>query len=334
MRRYLVISVGLLAILAWACTTIALGQLNPFETGGAEKPLLESSPTGGIPTSTYMNRARAVAQPQPPAAQPRGATATNYIEGGAAMGGPPAAAGAGAAQPSQWVAAPAPGQGPTPTPTPVMVTVIGGNRVRCAVCGALLEDVRKGQVPEIEAKTKYYDDGTHGDVEAGDGEYTNIVEIDHKYIGPECNAVKERLLSLLRYCEDTDSLHFFGLYATTTEPISQITKERYEEQERDAKLKEWEERFLRMFRKNPDDPTSDFYPLYVPLPPEKPTVPIPPGFDPILAEKQREEQQQQQQQQIAGGGRSWRGARGGGVVGGPAGGGGGGGGGSMSNYLR
>jgi hypothetical protein len=175
------------------------------------------------------------------------------------------------------------------------------------------------------AKANYYDDGSHGDVEAGDGEYTNIVEINDEYMGPECNALKERLLSLMDYCEDTDSLNFFRIYATTTEPISQITKSRYEEQERDAKLKEWNERFLRMFRKNPDDPSSAFYPLYVPLPPETPKAPMPPGFNPILAEQLRQEQERQQQQQAAG---ARPGGEGGSVMGGPAGAG------ASSGYFR
>lgn len=333
MGRFSVSVVGLLAILAWAFASVALAQLNPFETGGAEKPLLEASPTGGLNASTYTGRAQAVAAPAARSEAP--ARGADYIGGWAGGGGPPAAAGAGAAQPQpqQWVAAPQPGQGPTPTPTPVMVTVLVGQRIRCAVCGTLLEDVRRTQVPEIVAKTNFYDDGTHGDAEAGDGEYTNISERDDEFMGPECNALKERLLSLLRYCEDTSSLEFFRLYATTTEPISQITKGRFEEQERDAKLKEWDERFLRMFRKNPDDPTSEFYPLYVPLPPETPRAPMPPGFNPILAEKQREEQEQQQQQQAAAS--RWGGARGGGVIGGAGGGGGrAGGGGASSAYFR
>ena len=207
-------------------------------------------------------------------------------------------------------------------------TCNGGQRVRCAVCGTLLEDVRRAQVPEIVAKTQFHDDGTHGDTEAGDGEYTNITEQNDEFLGPECNALKQRLLSLLHYCEDTDSLQFFRLYATTTEPISQITKSRYEEQERDAKLKEWNERFLRMFRKNPDDPTSGFYPLYVPIPPKTPEAPMPPGFNPILAEQLREEERrlQQQQQQVTAD--RYSGARGGEATGGPASGG------ASSAYFR
>ncbi len=319
MRRFPLLFVGLFAILAWAFASVTLAQLNPFDTGGAERPLLDASPTGGLDASTYTGRARAVAAPASNAPPPGEAFADQWAGAGAAAAEAPAA-------PPQWVAAPAAGQGPTPTPTPVMVMVIGGQRVRCAVCGSLLEDVRMAQVPEIVAKTQFYDDGTHGDAEAGDGQYSNITERNDEFLGTECNALKERLLSLLRYCEETDSLQFFRLYATTTEPISQITKSRYEEQERDAKLKEWNERFLRMFRKNPDDPTSGFYPLYVPMPPEPPQVPMPPGFNPILAEQQREEERRQQQQEVTAD--RWSGARGGGVMGGPAGGRGG------SSYMR
>ncbi len=329
MRRFSLLFVGLFAILAWAFASVTLAQINPFEPVGAGEPLLDASPTGGLDASTYTGRARAVAAPAP-AARPGPPPRIDYVDGWAGGAGPPGAGAAPSEAPRQWVAAPAPGTGPTPTPTPVMVMVIGGQRVRCAVCGALLEDVRRAQVPEIVAKTQFYDDGTHGDIEAGDGEYTNITERNDEFLGPDCNALKERLLSLLRYCEEADSLQFFRLYATTTEPISQITKSRYEEQERDAKLKEWNERFLRMFRKNPDDPTSGFYPLYVPIPPETPGAPMPPGFNPILAEKQREEEERQQQQAATAD--RWSGARGGGVTGGPAGGGSGGA--SSGAYFR
>ncbi len=324
MRRFSLLFVGLFAILAWAFASVTLAQLNPFDTGGAERPLLDASPTGGLDASTYIGGARAVAAPVP-AARPG---PSNFVDGWAGGAGPPGAGAAPSEAPTQWVAAPAPGTGPTPTPTPVMVMVIGGQRVRCAVCGTLLEDVRRAQVPEIVAKTQFYDDGTHGDIEAGDGEYTNITERSDEFLGSECNALKERLLSLLRYCEEADSLQFFRLYATTTEPISQITKSRYEEQERDAKLKEWNERFLRMFRKNPDDPTSGFYPLYVPIPPETPGAPMPPGFNPILAEQLRLEEERQQQQAATD---RFSGARGGGVTGAAAGGGGGG---ATSSYFR
>jgi len=322
MRRFSLLFVGLFATLAWAFTSVTLAQLNPFDTGGAERPLLDASPTGGLDASTYTGRARAAAEPAPAAGpSPFSRMDVDFVDPDALAGARPAAAGAAApGPPAPWVAASAPGQGPTPTPTPVMVMVIGGQRVRCVVCGTLLEDVRRAQVPEIVAKTQFHDDGTHGDAEAGDGEYTNITEHNDEFLGPECNALKQRLLSLLHYCEETDSLQFFRLYATTTEPISQITKSRYEEQERDAKLKEWNERFLRMFRKNPDDPTSGFYPLYVPIPPKPPEAPMPPGFNPILAEQLREEerrQQQQQQQQVTAD--RWGGARGGETMGGPAG---------------
>lgn len=329
MRRFSLLFVGLFATLAWAFASVTLAQLNPFDTGGAERPLLDASPTGGLDARTWTGRARAVAGSAPAAMPvPPSRMGVDFVDADAWAGaGPAAAAVAASAPPAGWVSAPAPGTGPTPTPTPVMVMVIGGQRVRCAVCGTLLEDVRRAQVPEIVAKTQFHDDGTHGDLEAGDGEYTNTTERNDEFLGPECNALKQRLLALLHYCEETDSLQFFRLYATTTEPISQITKSRYEEQERDAKLKEWNERFLRMFRKNPDDPTSGFYPLYVPIPPKPPEVPMPPGFNPILAEQLREEERRQQQQQVTAD--RWSGARGGEVTGGPAGGGG-----ASSAYFR
>ncbi len=181
----------------------------------------------------------------------------------------------------------------TPTPFIKMIRVITGRKVKCAVCGRLLEDVVYEEVPET-MKDKFYDDGTHGDEVANDGTYTNIVEVND-VIGPECRPLLFRLVNLLSGSDDLGPLGFFRLFVMTDEPVSTVPKSIGVEEDLDTKLESWAGVFLRMFRKNKDDVYSEYYNLYVPPPPMKPKYPVPPGFNPIEAE-QREKAGQAQQQ--------------------------------------
>jgi hypothetical protein len=173
-----------------------------------------------------------------------------------------------------------------------MIRVVTGQRVRDAVTGMLLEDVRYEEVPEYMVD-QFYDDGTHGDEVANDGTYTNVVEIDD-VIGPETAELQLKLINLLLGSEEMGPLGFFRLFALTDEPVSQLPKRIMTEEDLDTKLETWANVFLRMFRKNKDDLYSDFYSLYVPSPPPKPQLPIPPGFNPVEMEALKEEQEAMQ----------------------------------------
>ncbi len=48
--------------------------------------------------------------------------------------------------------------------------------------------------------------------------------------------------------------------------------------ERDDILRDWNNRFLANFRKDKDDPKSDYYQLYIPEPPAPPTYSFRPGI--------------------------------------------------------
>ena len=252
---------------------------NPFAPSSAMDEMNEASVTGGMSTGTYMDRAREVGremgvsqQPSPqsmgkmgmrgPAEMPPGEREM-YAGMGRAMG-----QGGAYGQ-----------QGPTPSPTPKQIRVLAGSRVHCAVSGALLEDIVYKQVPESE-KGAYYDDGSHGDAEAGDGTYTNIT-IRKDVMSPESHEILQRLMTLLSNIEQTEPMDFYRLFAVTSNPLSSLSKQLDEEQDRDIKLTEWNDRFLRMFRVNENDPSSRFYPLYIPPPVSYPNAPVPQGFQPV-----------------------------------------------------
>jgi len=263
---------GVGVILSLLLAGSAVGQMNPFASSEAMDTMSEAPVTGGLQTSTYMNKAGGVSrQPTRGAGMPGGVGMMPDEFGG--RGGRAAMM----AEPSV-----APGMIPTqatPIPTPKKIRVLAGSRVQCAVSGALLEDIVYKEVEETN-KGEYYDDGTHGDAEAGDGTYTNIT-VKSDVMSPESHEILQRLLSLLETVEGMEPMDFYRLNVVTSEPLSSIPKQISEQQDRDIKLTEWNDRFLRVFRKDENNPKSDFYPLYVPPPPAYPNVPLPDGFQPV-----------------------------------------------------
>lgn len=282
MKKPLLCIMGILGIMLIGVPS-AIAQPNPFETGGAEEPLLEASPSGGLSASTYTDRARQAvrgpfeAAPPPMAVKEREAMPPELMMEPEMGMIPPGMV----PQPQQPL--------PTPTPFVRMIRVVTGRRVKCAVTGQLLEDVRYEEVPET-MKDQFYDDGTHGDEVANDGTYTNIEEIND-VIGVEAFELEIRLVNLLLAAENFGPLGFFRLFVLTDDPVSLIPKRILTEEDLDTKLESWANIFLRMFRKNKDDIYSEFYSLYVPPPPPKPKFPMPPGFNPVEMEKAKEERQ-------------------------------------------
>ncbi len=153
------------------------------------------------------------------------------------------------------------------------MTVIEGTRVYCRVCGKLLDEAVRKQIPATdENKSRYYDDGQNGgDLVANDGIYTNV-ETNRDYIGPECAEVRNKLIKFLNRAERESVVDFFRLRALSNDPISSLPKSYEKEAQKDEYLKIWRNKFLGKYKKNPDDPNSEFLPVYVPKPPEYPEL--------------------------------------------------------------
>ncbi len=187
------------------------------------------------------------------------------------------------------------------------ITVIAGTRVTDALTGELLDDAREIRVDE-DKKSEYFDDGTHGDLVAGDGKYTKVEEVEG-VIGPNNQRIKEQLIQALYEASRLDAREFYGhtlmstdhstrpernmRWALTDAPedrvgfrISEIATERTvevpsfweEEKSRDLKIagpNGWARTFLDEFRIEKGGLTSSFYSPYVPNPPTIPKIPPP-----------------------------------------------------------
>jgi hypothetical protein len=176
---------------------------------------------------------------------------------------------------------------PTPSPTPKMFRVLSGSRVYCAVSGVLLEDIVFKEITEADM-SNFYDDGTHGDEKAADGTYTNITERSD-VMSPDSHAILQRLMTMFKNIEESEPMDFYRLNVVTSDPLSSLPKQTCEEKERDIKLSEWNDIYLQKFRVDENDPTSKFYPLYIPPPPSQPGLFLPAGFQPIVAATQTPE---------------------------------------------
>lgn len=197
------------------------------------------------------------------------------------------------------------------------ITVIAGDRVTDAVTGELLDDAREIRVDE-DKKDEYYDDGTHGDLVAGDGQYTRVEEITG-VIGPKNQRIKEQLIQALYEVSRLDARQFYGHTIMSTDHstrpernrrwalvdapedragfrISEISTDKSvempdfwkEEASRDVKIagpNGWARSFLDEYRLEKGGLTSDFYPPYVPHPPTIPKIPPPSaeGWSPFVA---------------------------------------------------
>lgn len=181
--------------------------------------------------------------------------------------------------------------------------VITGTRVRDAITGELLDDAREKFVRD-EDRENYFDDGTHGDITADDGQYTRVDERSD-VIGQSHQRVKEQLVKALSVAENYDPLEFYGFTIMSTdrlesEPRNRVWKMRADPDGRPGmvmveeptdtpvvvpKYRDWQHKkdidvirsgwmkdFLADFRKNPDNMASEFHPVYVPLPPPVPGI--------------------------------------------------------------
>lgn len=162
------------------------------------------------------------------------------------------------------------------------ILVLTGERVTCRVTDALLEDVHYEHRPADE-KSEYYDDGTRGDVTADDNIWTRFDE-RNDVLSPAADQLRRRYQNMMRQVERTRPINFFGGIAATDDPGSRLAWTVDQEQTRDETyLRKWNEKFLSEYRTNPEDPTSEFFPVHVPRPPRAPDTPAPSGdeFQPI-----------------------------------------------------
>lgn len=299
------VSKVVLAVLTGFAASYAHGQtLSEINAAQAGQSQLDSgSVTGGFNAGMVQDRARGAAaqanqgmgatqsamqQPMNPTAPlpntaggfspaatspaPGAAPMTAYppVTGAAPAGGAPGA-------PAVPGAPGAPGATPTPAPT---IKVLSGERIYCAVCGMLLEDAVQLTVPQSQ-QDQYLDDGIHDNGIANDGIRGNVETKKDKYIGPECNTIKNRLINVVRQAENIDPMHFYRYHVMALDPVTagpNMPSVLEREQQRDDALRDWNSKFLADFRTDKDNPQSEFYQLYVPQPPQVPHYPVPPGY--------------------------------------------------------
>lgn len=156
-------------------------------------------------------------------------------------------------------------------------TAIGGMRIISRLSNEVLQDARSAKVISTDG---YYDDGqTAGDLQANDGVFTNIV-IDNEYISPGEFLIKSRALNGLRTLENFSPQEFFNVRVATTEPVSSLPKVTDLEEQQDTRLRQFNDRFLRDFRKEPDNPGSPLLKAFIPAYPKAPNLPLPATFSP------------------------------------------------------
>jgi hypothetical protein len=291
------------ALLSVTLASPALGQLNPFAPTDA-MDTLNSAPTGGGGFDAIGRAESAVASANAPA-DPFGAPSADPFGNPAGAGGDPF--GAPAANPfgasegggADPFGAPTPGGDPFGAPNPfgapgaapggfiqaavaqATLSAWGGERLICHRTGQVLQDAREINILASMVGS-YYDDGKQGnDAVAGDNIYTNII-ISREHLSPEAHLIKTRLVQTLQYASELTPKNFNLVRVATTEPLSDLPKEVDLERERDKALGDWAQRFLSEYRKVPDQMDGEFYPTYMPPPPQAPNIPLPSNFSPNI----------------------------------------------------
>ncbi|MBN1516440.1 hypothetical protein JXA32_07705 [Candidatus Sumerlaeota bacterium] len=182
-------------------------------------------------------------------------------------------------------------------------TVLTGARVQDRITHKLLDDVYYIRVTDDEFNQMVplpSDDGEWPDLTANDKIYSNFDQTD-KYLSPESNQLKLRVIRMIELAENLGPLDFYGVHAAATDPFSTLPNYYVEEENRDKKIREWVDQFLKDYRREPDNPDStDFWPLYVPEPPRKPYMAAPESFDALYLDRSEESQQEMTEAQQQG----------------------------------
>lgn len=274
--------VGLLGLAALAPPAVAQigdGMLAP----SSAMDTLNSGPVG--PSPQVIDRVNAT--PGIQQGQGGGNGAVPIGSPGGAVAPPPGAGTAVFASPGDFQAGPAPFDPSAPAGAPAAAQNVPkaqafyGTRLRCKITGQLLQDARRVTViATLLSSGNYSDDGkTLGDAKAGDGIYTHV-DFKNDVISPEANLVKSRVITSLINASKIPPADFFNIRVATSEPLSATTNVLEAEAQRDAKLEEWGKAFLRDYRVTPEDPASPFIPVYIPIPPRAPRLPVPATFYP------------------------------------------------------
>ncbi len=163
------------------------------------------------------------------------------------------------------------GQAQPAQPQIPKVTVVEGKLIISKITKEVLEEPEKKQILQTELGDNYYDDGTHGDVKAGDGIYTNVEIIKDKYISPLSNYYRKRLVELVNKAMNMDPLEFSGDFAAAISDFSELDNIDDLRIERDRILETFRAKILAPYKINPEDPYSRFYPVYFPPAPKPPS---------------------------------------------------------------
>ncbi len=177
-------------------------------------------------------------------------------------------------------------------PEPDTLVAWGGERIFCQRTGVMLQDAREIRILAEHAGA-YYDDGETGhDAVADDNIYTNIT-ISREWVSPESQLVRTRLIRALELAEELDAREFALLPVATTEPRNPFPKMQDLAVDKDTRMRNWIDTFLREYRIDPADPDSEMYRTYLPVPPRAPNIPMPMSFTPHMPEPEEFDQFQQ-----------------------------------------
>lgn len=143
------------------------------------------------------------------------------------------------------------------------ITVIEGEVVICRVTGKVLEEPVKKRVPLTE-RDRYDELDEQGEI------FGNITIVDDKYISPEANMYRRRVVDIVDQAMQMDALQFSGEFAAAITDRS-VLENIYElELTQVDILSEFRHKELQPYRVDPDDPYSEFHPVYLPRKPELP----------------------------------------------------------------
>lgn len=209
------------------------------------------------------------------------------------------------ADPSMMGGIPGQGQaaGYTAAPTPIPTEqVLHGRRVYDAVSGGLLEDAIEIAVRQSDAEL-YADDGVNDNGIAGDGIRGNVETSRDQFIGQFSNTMKKYLIHAVGNAEQIDPLIYYGYYVAKVDPRPVEGLKRYGlplpdeeeplvvtseadfpsvldlERDRDELVRRWNYEFLAEYRVVPNDPQSEYFPVFIPSPPLTPAnYPVPTGY--------------------------------------------------------
>jgi len=193
------------------------------------------------------------------------------------------------------------------TPAPIeTVDVLTGRRVYDAVSGGLLEDAVEIAVRPTDVtgeESRFLDDGLHDNGIAGDDIRGDVQTFTGQYIGQFSNLMKNYLIHAVRNAENIDPMVYYGYYVSKIDPPLEGMK-RYGlplpgeqdelrvkeplpdmpnvldlENDRDELVRQWNHEFLAEYRVTPEDPQSEYFPVFIPSPPLTPTnYPVPNGY--------------------------------------------------------